>query len=416
MDIPAYLLDAESAGSEADYYRDADTVTTKTAAADRRLKEPPAPPKNKAEFLEYFDDIAPVLSTRCLVSGVIGEGTSVILYGDSNSGKTFIALDMALCIASAVPWQGREVRQAPVLYCALEGGAGFRNRVTAWKFEKHAPGNRVMFAALPVGLDLVSDDSDAGEVIRAALAMKERLGQPVGLIVIDTLSRAMAGGNENAPEDMGALVRHVDEIRAATGATVLVVHHSGKDAAKGARGHSLLRAAVDTELELTATENGTRTLRATKQRDMEGGATFGFRLNVVEVGFDPETAEPVTSCIPIPTETAPPQAAGKRLNAEAETLRRSIVDMIADGDAKPTIPELGMPEVQAVTRKALQERLIRNGWLQATPESPHSGHSVSHSEAWKVPDTEHTRLWKRLNELKLKMIVGANREFVWMVR
>ena len=54
MDIPAYLLDAESAGSEADYYRDADTVTTKTAAADRRLKEPPAPPKNKAEFLEYF--------------------------------------------------------------------------------------------------------------------------------------------------------------------------------------------------------------------------------------------------------------------------------------------------------------------------------------------------------------------------
>lgn len=402
MDIPAYLLDAESAGSEADYHRDAVTTTTKADRADRRLKEPPAPPKNKAEFLEYFDDIAPVLSTRCLVSGVIGEGTSVILYGDSNSGKTFGALDIALCIASGIPWQGREVRQVPVMYAALEGGAGFRNRVTAWKFEKHAPGNRVMFAALPVGLDLVSDDGDAGEVIRAALAMKERLGQPVGLIVIDTLSRAMAGGNENAPEDMGALVRHIDEIRAATGATVLVVHHSGKDAAKGARGHSLLRAAVDTELELTATEDGIRTLRATKQRDMECGASFGFRLNVVEVGFDPETAEPVTSCIPIPTD---PKAKGKteaRLTPAQRGWLDDITDLLAGPETEMRVPVEGMKPIPTQTREQIRVGLRGKGRFETETHAP-------------LTQKDRDRLRDALNQLKDKGKLGLTAELVWLL-
>lgn len=395
-------FDTPSAESEADYYRDAATVTTKMGAANKRAKQQPTPPKNKAEFLEYFDDIAPVLSTRCLIAGVLGEGTSAILYGDSNSGKTFAALDMALCIASAMPWQGREVRQAPVLYCALEGGAGFRNRVTAWKFEKHTPGSVVWFAALPVGLDLVSEDGDASEVIRAAMDMKKRLGQPVGLIVIDTLSRAMAGGNENAPEDMGALVRHIDEIRAATGATVLVVHHSGKDTAKGARGHSLLRAAVDTELELTATDDGTRTLRATKQRDMECGASFGFNLSVVEIGFDPETNEPVTSCIPIPTDPKGKDKTEARLSPAQKGWLDDITDILAGPETELRVPVQGMKPTHTQTRDQIRVCLRAKGRFELDTRG-----SLTAKDRGRMRDA--------LNQLKDKGKLGLTDELVWLL-
>ena len=101
------------------------------------------------------------------------------------------------------------------------------------------------FAAIVSPVDLCTDDADLNKLITTIIAC--RLGMPVGLIVIDTLSRVMAGGNENAPEDMGALVRNIDRLRDETGGAVLLVHHSGKDLSRGARGHSLLRAATDTE-------------------------------------------------------------------------------------------------------------------------------------------------------------------------
>src|SRR5690606_1496170 len=112
----------------------------------------------------------------------------------------------------------------------------------------------------------------------------------VGLIVVDTLSRALAGGDENASTDMGALVRNVDALRRKVRAHIMLVHHSGKDRAKGARGHSLLRAATDTEIEISKGE-----IVVTKQRDIDGSFSRGFVLEPVEIGRDAE-GDPVTSC------------------------------------------------------------------------------------------------------------------------
>ena len=114
---------------------------------------------------------------------------------------------------------------------------------------------------------------------------------PVALIVLDTLSRVMAGGEENGSVDMGAMVRHFDRIRLATGAHVMVVHHSGKDVARGARGHSLLRAATDTEIEIAD-----RQIAVTKQRDLDKAWSSAFGLKVVTLGCD-EDGQDVTSCV-----------------------------------------------------------------------------------------------------------------------
>jgi hypothetical protein len=130
----------------------------------------------------------------------------------------------------------------------------------------------------------------------------EKQGQRVGLIVIDTLNRVMPGGNENAPDDMSAFIGHADAIAKATGAFVLIVHHSGKDAAKGARGHSSLRAAVDTELELKR-DGEVRVLTLSKSREGEDGIQFAFRLEQVELGID-DDFDPISSCVAVSADVS----------------------------------------------------------------------------------------------------------------
>src|SRR5690606_28105123 len=121
------------------------------------------------------------------------------------------------------------------------------------------------------------------------------------LIVIDTLSRVMAGGDENGPVDMTAFIKNVDRIRHATGAHIMIVHHTGKDVAKGARGHSSLRAATDTEIEVATDETELRLAKVTKQRDLQGGEEFAFKLEAVALGGD-QDGDAVTTCIVSPVE------------------------------------------------------------------------------------------------------------------
>ena len=128
-------------------------------------------------------------------------------------------------------------------------------------------------------------------------ACARRTDHPIRLVVLDTLARAIAGGDENSSQDMTAAIATVDAIRQATGAHVMIIHHCGKDEARGARGHSSLRAAVDTELEVSRPEGQSiSTLRATKQRDMEAGGPMPFSLVSVPIGLN-HRGKPVTSCL-----------------------------------------------------------------------------------------------------------------------
>lgn len=219
-----------------------------------------------------------------LVKGLLDQGAMTVLYGDSNVGKTFVAMDLGWHIAQGRPYSGLKVSGGLVLYVAAEGGLAAKRRVRALREKYGAAGGRFKLLVSPVNLR--NPDADLGPLLELIAGLDER---PV-LIVIDTLSRAMAGGDENSSVDMGALVRAFDAIRAATLAHLLVVHHTGKDAAKGARGHSLLRAATDTELEVAE-----RRISATKQRDLEGAWETGFSLEVKTLGLDSE-GDPVTSC------------------------------------------------------------------------------------------------------------------------
>ena len=225
-----------------------------------------------------------------LVEGLLDRQAMSVLYGESNSGKTFVMLDIAFAVAAGRPWsEDKETHQGAVVYVAAEGGKGVLKRIRALK-ERHDVQNNVPLYVIPCPVDLLRPDADLKPLVQEIKAIAAAYGVTIELVVIDTLSRAIAGGNENDSQDMGALVRHLDLIRAHTAAHVAVVHHTGKDKAKGARGHSLLRAATDTEIEIDE-----RTLTVTKQRDMEGGLSLGFSLQSIDLGTDRD-GRAVKSC------------------------------------------------------------------------------------------------------------------------
>jgi hypothetical protein len=129
----------------------------------------------------------------------------------------------------------------------------------------------------------------------ALIKLFEGSERPPVLIVIDTLALSIGAGDENSGSDMGSLIASASEIRSKTGAHVMVVHHSGKDASRGARGHSNLRGASDTEIEIKGVGE-VRTATAHKQRDMERGKKFSYCLRVIDLDTD-QDGDSITSCV-----------------------------------------------------------------------------------------------------------------------
>lgn len=279
-----------------------------------QLKDTPAAPGLP---LVYWHDIKPAIAGADFVEGLLIEGAMTVVYGPSNCGKTFFCTDLAIHVATGRKWRGREIDPGGVIYCALEGAHGISNRVAAFRKRHGLEGVEVPFAIIPVTLDLLDPEADTNRLIDAIQAASAEMGCKVKLVVLDTLSRAMSGGNENSPEDMGALVSNGDRIRQVTGSHVLWVHHSGKDQAQGARGHSLLRAATDTEIEISRPDKDSpSTAKVTKQRELEIDGAWTFTLERVELGTD-RRGKPVSSCVVVDAEGAVTMG-GPRLSQGAQ--------------------------------------------------------------------------------------------------
>lgn len=284
--------------------------------------------------LVTYEAMQPRLGDGYLVKHLLGSTSMTVLYGESGSGKTFFALHLGLNIAAGFGMLGRRVRQVGVVYVAAEAGRGIENRVAAARLTMAFP-ERIPFAVITSPIDLCTATADTDKLI--ATIKGADLERPVELIFIDTLSRVMAGGNENQPDHMGALVRNLDRLRAETGAAVVLVHHTGKDTSRGARGHSLLRAATDTEIEITR-DDATKicTARVTKQREYATEGTLAFTLTQVDLGTD-QDGDPVTSCVVEPSDSIPETRKTYRLSNAARnalgTLRKAIDEI---GEPAPT--------------------------------------------------------------------------------
>ena len=214
--------------------------------------------------IEAIPDIAP------LVEGVLDYDSTALMYGESGAGKTFGAIDLALCVASGTPWHGRPVHGGTVLYVVGEGVTGMRSRYMAWKAHHGVVAvPRIIWA--PRACNILTDQG------RAELLEVVERHHPC-LTVLDTIARHIPGGDENTFQTMSVVVECLDRIRVLTGGCALGVHHSGKDESAGARGHSSFKGAMDTEINVT---KGPRMIATKCKNRADGHVIEDFELVAV---------------------------------------------------------------------------------------------------------------------------------------
>lgn len=249
-----------------------------------------------------------------LIDGLLDRGELAVLYGAPASFKSFLALDLSLHLATGRPWSGWATRQARVLYIAGEGQVGLRSRVMAWL--EHHRGNaesgfelegetidvcvRKWFFAIGSAVPLV-DPLEPANLLEHISAATERLGGKPDVIVLDTLARCFLGGDENSSRDMGRFVEACDAMRKATGASILVVHHTGKNGEQE-RGSSALRAGADAMYRVTREEEwdfaGTARFVVEKRKDAAHASDLLFDMHVVPLGERPD-GRPLSSLVPM---------------------------------------------------------------------------------------------------------------------
>jgi RecA/RadA recombinase len=222
----------------------------KRAAKNPAAQKAAEPPKDPARFkVIAATEFAKGKPLEWIVKGVLPRAGLAVIYGESGSGKSFWALDLVACIQQGVSWRGHKTRKGRGIMVVAEGVGGFRQRLNAYA-KQNEVSLSVMPGVIPDAPNLLDlEDTDA--LINQVLAW----GQ-TDLVVVDTLSATTPGANENAGEDMGKVLSHCQRLHKATekvwgegnGAMVVLIHHSGKDASRGARGWSGLKAAADVEI------------------------------------------------------------------------------------------------------------------------------------------------------------------------
>lgn len=235
-------------------------------------------------IIQSFQDLSRQTPAPWIVRDVLRDNSILLLYGQRGSYKSFYALDLACSIATNTPFLGQEVRQAGmVIYIAAEGSGGMVQRVRAWK-QSHPEIQReipVYFVTEPAVITAESDDMELLiERIRVLIDWQEAgwMDEEAGhifdqesarefplLIVIDTLARCFIG-DENEQEDMGCFIQGVDRLRAEFHTSVLVVHHSGRDASHE-RGSTVLPGAADTIFKITDQGAGEIRVQCEKMKD-----------------------------------------------------------------------------------------------------------------------------------------------------
>lgn len=251
---------------------------------------PPSKPVKRAKFgVQSLAEFAQARTPGWIIKGVLPRASLAVLFGASASGKSFLVLDMVAAICRGVDWRGARTAKGRAVVICAEGANGFRNRLAA--YARH---HDIDLADLDLGV-IPDAPNFMDKVDVKALALSLKAFGKFDVLVVDTYARVMPGGNENDSKDTGAVVAHCELLHRITGALVLLVHHSGKDATKGARGSGALRAAADCELEVERT-NKYRAVTVTKMKDGEDGTEYRFRLNDVVLGWD-DDGDDITSCV-----------------------------------------------------------------------------------------------------------------------
>jgi hypothetical protein len=374
------------------------------------------PPKFKSRFnaVPWADLDAPGPEHEWLVKGILTRHERSMMAGASQSGKSFLAIDIAMAVARGVDYLGRKTTRGGVIYQAGEGGRGVKKRLRAYRIHHGIPaGEPLPFVLLPSPVDLYAGEDQTEALIAEIRHWSASFPMPLEMVVIDTLSAATPGANENASEDMSRVLARCERIAAASNAHVMIVHHMNAEGSKP-RGHTSIFANLDNVITVTKVDGmrdhseqkrPIREARVTKQKDGEDGFSWRFVLPQVQLGHDGD-GDPITSCVVAPpdmgamagvdTETE----ASIRLSAQGEIMLRAIYAAIDKAGEIPP-PELRLPaHVRVVKWKEVS--------VQFRALSFDEGDDEATAEAIRKAMERHGTALLKDN------VIGRSNPFVWL--
>lgn len=298
--------------------------------------------QNRFQFIHAGDLIRNIKPPEWVIKDCLEADAIAVIYSPPGTGKSFVAMDMSACIATGKEWHGKRTKQGAAFYIAGEGHNGIACRIRAWEISNEADLSQASFyvSTLAVPLD---DPASAHDVKQRIEALAKATGEKPSIIVVDTLARNFAG-DENSTQNMNSFINSIDDMRREWQATVLIVHHSGKDRDRGARGSTVLNGAINVEYSLSMDSNKVITMHNHKMKEADLQPDKFFKLNGVRLTDSEnlplldEDGLQVWSCVTtkVDDDYEPPkkvQARGKNqstalqaLRAIAERQRKNLID------------------------------------------------------------------------------------------
>jgi len=253
---------------------------------------PPTAPGGERRYrfrLISFADMRPGPEPLYLVEGLVD------VWGKAKCFKSFWVLDLMLHVSMGWEYRDRYVQQGAVVYCAFEGGHGYKKRIEALRRHYMIPDDAdVPLHIMPGQANLIKDHRMLiGEITAQLGDVKPRA------VVLDTLNKSLHG-SENKDEDMGLYIRAAEAIRDAFDCVVVITHHSGHHDDTRPRGHSSLPGAVDAQLAVTRTDSCV-TVTVEMMRDGPEDTAVSSIAIEIDVGQD-SRGKQLTSLVMTPAE------------------------------------------------------------------------------------------------------------------
>jgi hypothetical protein len=341
-------MQAANSNAEFDVFRDQPRSESRTGRGGRKPYD-----------LVWAKDItAESTSKSYLIDGFLGREEVSIWYGAPECGKSTAKIDAACHVATGRAWCGREVTRGAVLYVAAERGQLVMRRVLAWRLDQET--DDIPLAVINDAVDLRSGRVDAERIIEAAKAAEKQAKQRVVWVIFDTLNRVLAGGDENNPKDMGALIMAVDHVQRETKAHCSLIHHMPLNGDR-MRGHTSLLGAADVTVRIEK-QVKVVTVRVDKANDLADDErpqhSFGFKsITLLE---DPLRTASVLVPVGQPVASAMRTTPKAKMAAGSKIALRALRDAILDTgelNATPRCP----PNIKSVSDAVWREYAYRAG-------------------------------------------------------
>jgi hypothetical protein len=357
-------------------------------------KLPLEEPARRVKYVA-FANVDPHPIKKWLVGGFLGEDETSAEFGMPGTAKSVYALDLGLHIASNREWFGRRVSQGAVLYVAAERVGTVHRRAAAWR---HFHGiDKAPLYISGESFDLCKNAKDAEAIIRCGKEIEQEAGCALRLIVIDTVSRVLNGGDENSGPDMGSFLINLGRIQKGTEAHVMAIHHTPHGHQR-LRGHGSLLGGLDTTISMEKSQAG-HIASLDKSNDGPEGATMTFRLESVELSIDADTGQRTDAPVVIPIENDAKRSTSTRkkpLKTTHELALRALKERV-EAQGVPVPFDWGLPAgINAIASEQWADLISANSIVDPTAKRARQ------------------QIYEIKNSLKLKNLINERDGWLWV--